>query len=205
MKHGIVPAICVLCMLGLTKGRLLVASERRPEDQSHQGQLSGNSVYQLNSRWTDQDERSGTLQRFRGKPVVLAMIYTSCKDACPMIVADMQSIERAIPQQAREQVQFVLVSFDPEKDTPAQLKSFASSHGLDTKHWTLLTGSDDAVRMLAAALNVRYLKQSSGEFAHSSIITVLDSGGEIRQQQTGLRKDPEKVAAAINELVGSEK
>jgi protein SCO1 len=166
---------------------------------------SGNSVYQLNSRWTDQKGKSTTLIRFQGKPLILAMIYTSCKDACPMIVLEMQAIEKALPQQLRQQTQFALISFDSERDSPAQLRLFEAAHGLDAKHWTLLAGSDDSVRMLAAVLGVRYMKIPSGEFAHSSVITVLDSNGNIQQQQTGLKKDPGEVVSAISSLLAHTK
>ena len=141
------------------------------------------------------------LGRFRGKPLVLAMIYTNCKDICPMIVADMQAIQNALPAPARGQVGFALFSFDPEQDRPAVLKQYASAHGLDAKHWTLLTSSAESVRMLAAVLGIRYKKEPSGEFAHSSVITVLDSGGEIRQQQAGVRKDPGQIAAVLTDLL----
>lgn len=205
MKLALILAICLPCVAGF--GRV-AAREARPQtagDTSGRKPLGGNSIYQLNSRWTDQDGKSTTLGRFQGKPLVLAMIYTSCKDACPMIVVDMQNIEKALPERIREQVGFALISFDPAQDTPAQLKRFGSAHGLDTKRWTLLTGSADAVRLLAAVLGVRYTKVSNGDFAHSSVITILDSGGEIRHQQTGLRKDPGEVTAVITSLLHSAK
>ena len=122
-----------------------------------------------------------------------------------MIVLDMQTIEKALPEQVREQVRFALISFDPERDSPAQLKRFESTHGLDAKHWTLLTGSDNSVRMLAAVLGIRYMKVPSGEFSHSSVITVLDSQGNIRHQQTGLRKDPSEVVSVFSSLLSSTK
>jgi protein SCO1/2 len=172
-------------------------------NRSNQG--SGDSLYQLNSQWTDQNGKSYSLARFQGKPLIVAMIYTSCKDVCPMIILDMQAIEKALPEQAREQTQFALISFDPQRDSPAQLKFFESSHGLNAKHWTLLTGSDDSVRMLAAVLGIRYIKVPSGEFAHSSVITVLDSKGDIQHQQAGLKKDPGEVVSLITRLLSPTK
>jgi protein SCO1/2 len=117
----------------------------------------------------------------------------------------MQAIEKALPQQLREQTQFALISFDPDRDSPAQLKLFEASHGLDAKHWTLLTGSDDSVRMLAAVLGIRYMKIPSGEFTHSSVITVLGSKGDIKQQQNGLKKDPGEVVSVIGRLLNPAK
>ena len=64
--------------------------------QMHAAQpLSGASVYNLSSRWTDQDGKTVELKSLSGKPVVIAMAYTSCKDICPLIVANMVAIEKA--------------------------------------------------------------------------------------------------------------
>lgn len=204
MKHALVIAFCAVSLVH--SGALFAGAgdQHRGAEQSGR-QPGGNSIYLLNSTWTDQDGKTARLSRFQGEPLVLAMIYTSCKDACPMLVLDMQKIENSLPKQAREKAQFALFSFDPDQDSPAQLKRYASDHGLDTTHWTLLTGSDDAVRMLAAALGVRYQKQPNGDFSHSSVITVLDSEGEIRHQQAGIAHSPTEIATVVSDLVSSAK
>jgi protein SCO1/2 len=79
------------------------------------------------------------------------------------------------------------------------------SGSLRRKHWTLLTGLDDSVRTLAAVLGVRYMKIPSGEFAHSSVITVLDSKGNIQQQQAGLKKEHGEVVSVISRLLSPTK
>lgn len=205
MKRTLIFALCATS-LTLTSGiALRVGSQPRAGDENARKPLAGDSIYQLKSMWTDQNGKSALLARFRGKPLVLAMMYTNCKDVCPMIVLDMQEIEAALPEQVRQQVGFALFSFDPQQDSPSQLKQYASAHALDTKRWTLLTGSADSVRMLAAVLGVRYKKESNGDFAHSSVITVLDSEGEIQHQQTGVRKDPAQIAAVLNGLLNHAK
>jgi protein SCO1 len=201
VKYTLLFTICTICLLGPIRVSAQQRAQKNAGVANERNSLSGNSIYQLNSQWTDQYDRAATLQRFQGKPLVLAMIYTSCKDACPMIVVDMQTIEEALPEKVREQVQFALISFNPEQDSPEQLRRFQSTHGLAAKHWTLLTGSENSVRMLAAVLGIHYQKLPSGEFAHSSVVTVLDSKGTIQQQQTGLKKDPGEVVSVISNLL----
>lgn len=205
MKRMLIFAFGVACVIS---GGVALAREGNGQSAaaaSTRTPASGNSIYLLHSEWTDQDGHSIRLTKFQGRPLIVAMIYTSCKDTCPLIVNDMQRIEKALPETARDRVRFALVSFDPAQDSPSQLKSFATAHALDTKRWTLLTGSVESVRMLAAVLGVRYQKQSTGDFAHSSVITVLDSRGEIRHQQTGVRKEPDQVASVVNEILSSGK
>lgn len=205
MKFALILAICMSCLIRLEGSAADGRYSRSLSDNQGINPANGDSIYQLNSRWTDQDGKSTSLARFQGKPLILAMIYTSCKDACPMIVLDMQAIEKTLPEQVREQARFVLISFDPERDSPAQLKRFETAHGLDAKYWKLLTGSGDSVRMLAAVLGLRYTRVPNGEFAHSSVITVLDREGNIKFQQTGLRKDPHEVASVISSLLAQAK
>ena len=118
------------------------------------------------------------------------MVYTSCEATCPLIVADLKRIEASIPAERRGDVGFVLVSLDPERDTPGRLAAWAAATELDPTRWTLLAGTDDAVRELAATLDVRYQRQPDGELAHTNGLTVLDPTGAVaraRAMPRGLR------------------
>jgi protein SCO1 len=158
------------------------------------------SIFNLQSQWTNQTNDKVTLSRFSGHPSVLAMIYTSCKDACPMIVSDMKKIEKSLPHEKARQVQFILVSFDSETDTPKRLLEYAQAHALDLERWTLLTGSQDSVREISAILDVKFKKIGLGDFEHSNVITILNSNGEIKYQQVGLNQDPKNAVDTLEKL-----
>ena len=59
------------------------------------------SIYNLPEKWTNQDGKNIELKELRGKVLVMVMIYTSCKAACPRLVADMRNIEERIPKRNR--------------------------------------------------------------------------------------------------------
>jgi protein SCO1 len=155
------------------------------------------SVYDLDRSWRDQQGRSVHLASLRGRPQVVAMIYTHCTTTCPFTVAEMKRIERESPVNAG----FVLVSLDPARDDPARLATFASERGLDATRWTLLDGSSDAVRELATVLGVRYRRLSPEELAHSNALTVLDASGVVSYQHAGLdaAEDVMKALAALQQ------
>ena len=163
--------------------------------------LSGTSIYNLTSSWTNQDGKPVTLESLRGEPVVVAMAYTSCKDICPMIVADMVAIEDRAKQASITGIRFAFFSLDPAIDTPERLTAYAHDHGLDPAHWTLYHGDDKAVRELAAALGVRYRRDASGGFDHSAIITILDADGTIVAQQPDAQVNTEEMVKKINALL----
>ena len=147
--------------------------------------------------WETDAETTATLADLRGQPVALAMVYADCGTACPMIVHDMKQIGKAAGEVP---LRYVLVTLDPERDTPEHLRNFRGMHQLGDD-WTMLRGSDDAIQTLAALLGVRYRPDVDGSIAHSNLITLLDAGGEIVAQQEGLETDPAPAVAALHEAL----
>jgi len=159
--------------------------------------LADSSLYQLESTWISDVGREIKLGVLRGRPQVVAMFFTHCEYACPILVHEMHQLEQALPPELRNDVDFLLVSFDPERDTPTALAEFRRTHELNVAHWTLLRGQPDDVRELAVLLGVNYQKDARGQFAHSNIITVLDAEGQVVQQFTGLKLPLEEVVKAL--------
>ena len=159
--------------------------------------LSARSIYQLDTRWTDDAGRPFTLTALRGEPVVLAMFFSNCAYACPIIVRDMKTVRDMLPAEARARTRFVLVSFDTERDTPAVLSAYRQRMQLDPDGWVLLHGSPADVQDLAMVLGVKYKKGADGQFAHSSLITVLNGEGEIAFQRSGLQGGTSETAHAV--------
>ena len=164
---------------------------------------SGASLFNLESAWTTQDGATVTLARFAGRPSIVAMGYTTCKDICPAIVADMMWIEKHLPPEAAARVRFAFFSFDSEADTPERLKLYAESHGLDLDRWTLLRADDDAVRELAAALDVPFRPNDQNGFDHAAVISLLNNKGEIVFQQRGTQASSEDLLEKLKGLLST--
>ncbi len=130
----------------------------------------------------------------------MVMIYTSCKAACPRLVADMRNIEAQIPEANLDDLRFVLVSIDPKIDTPERLKAFAKENMMDGEQWTFLQGTESSVQEFANVLAVKYKKISPIDFSHSNIISVFNSQGELIHQQEGLGVDNKETVEAILQL-----
>lgn len=151
--------------------------------------LSEESIYNLNSELLDENGNKIKLESFRGKPVVISMAYTSCAYTCPLIVSQMQQLEKKITEVSKKDIHFVLVSFDPEKDTPATIKAYAKKKNL-SGNWSLLTSkSDKSPREIASVLGIKYSKVEGGDYDHSFIITVLDKEGVPLGRQVGANSD----------------
>jgi len=158
------------------------------------------SIYHLPSTWNTQNNQQIELKDLKGNILVMVMIYTSCQIACPRLVADMKSIESQINKNIKDQVKLILVSIDPERDTPQRLKEFAIENEMDGDQWLFLQGTEKSVRDFANVLAVKYKQISPIDFSHSNIISVFDQLGTLQYQQEGLGVDNKYTIAKIAEL-----
>lgn len=158
--------------------------------------LEDASIYLLENEWETDGGDAVTLASLRGGPVAIAMVYASCGTACPTIVRDMQ----IIGTKADLPMRYVLVTIDPERDTPEKLRDFRAMHKLGDD-WTMLRGTPDDVQALAAVLGVRYRPDPDGTIAHSNLITLLDGEGTIAARQEGLGTDPAAAVASLKTLL----
>lgn len=184
---------CPICKMDL---KAIEPASKVIADQT----ISDDSIFNLTTTWNTEEGETIQLEDLKGKTLVLVMIYTTCKAACPRLVADMRRIETQIPENQLKDLQFVLVSIDPETDTPERLKSFAKENLMDGLHWTFLQGTESSVREFANVLAVKYKQISPMDFSHSNIISVFNSGGELVHQQEGLGVDNKETVKTIIEI-----
>lgn len=165
--------------------------------------LPEDSLWRIGATWQDQRGAERTLEEFRGRVVVTAMIFTHCAYACPRTMNDLIAMREGLPEEIRDQVHWLLVSFDDVRDLPERLAAFAAENKLDDASWTLLHGSPEAVRTWAAAMGVRYKQTVDGAFSHSNRIALLDPNGRVAAQWDGLGVPPEPAVREITALVTS--
>lgn len=138
---------------------------------------TGESIYPLDIPLTDQSGQQLKLDVFRGYPVLISMFYASCPHVCPLTINTIQKTERALTESQRQNLRVLLVSLDPEKDTPALLTDVANRQKVDLSRWKLARIKPADVRKLAAVLDVRFRQQPDGEFNHSTLITLINAEG----------------------------
>jgi protein SCO1/2 len=169
----------------------------------------------------DQEGKSFDLDQTRGSVVVLSPIYTHCPDVCLLTTANMKQIYDRISQLGLEnQVFFVSVSIDPQRDHPDVLYRFAKSFKVDFGHWVFLTGSQEQIDSLAQTLGVYvervyYIdKTPIPETAltipvenipylvnHTDRIFLIDREGNVRALPPGSRADVDETVGLIKALV----
>ncbi|SEI60501.1 Cytochrome oxidase Cu insertion factor, SCO1/SenC/PrrC family [Azotobacter beijerinckii] len=138
----------------------------------------------------DQDgrERRFYSDVLAGRVVLLNVIYTRCKDACPLITRKLREVRTALGEQAGR-VYFVSLSSDPEHDSPEALKAFARQQGADDPNWIFLTGDKANLERVLARLG----QLSQSPEAHS---TLLIAGDVPNKRWSKIRPDAPPAAIA---------
>ena len=186
-------------ILVLFSAILFLSCSQKQEEKSAAKEKTTGSIFVLDSKWQNQDGQELQLKDLKGKNLVVVMIFTSCKTACPILVADMRKIASKIEPKKLKETTMLLISIDPENDTPEVLKAYAKEQKMEGEPWMFLRSDKESVRELANVLAVKYKKISPIVFSHSNIITVFNKNGEMVNQVEGTVKS-EDVAKTINSL-----
>ena len=165
-----------------------------------------NEQVPLDAVFKDEQGREVRLgQFFKGKPVVLSLVYYTCPMLCNQILNGMLSSFRQITFSAGEQFEVVNVSFDP-KDTPAiaaakkqtYIKAYNRAGG--EAAWHFLTGDETNIRRLSDAVGFHYLwDEQTKQFAHASGIMIVTPEGKLARYFYGVEYPPRDLRLGLVE------
>lgn len=119
-------------------------------------------------------------ERSFGQPALLYFGFMTCPDICPTDLAKMARISRQLQQQQGLKVRPIFVTVDPERDTPAKLKTYVQYFAKD---FVGLTGTAQQIARITDAYHVYYKKAPYGDqpgqymMDHSTVLFLLDSQG----------------------------
>jgi protein SCO1 len=129
----------------------------------------------------DVDGKMRSVKDFAGKAVVVFFGYTQCPDACPVTLTEIAQAKKLLGPDG-DKVQGVLITVDPERDTPEVLKAYVANFGPD---FVALRGTPEQVAAVAKDFKVFYKrvegKQPGSYFMdHSAASYVYDQQGRLR-------------------------
>jgi len=151
--------------------------------------------------FTNAEGKPVKLEDFRGKPLVLSMVYTSCYQICPMTTRHLSTVvEKARDAMGEDSFSVVVIGFDTKVDTPDAMQYFANKQGISEKNWNLLSVSEEDLEALSKDLGFLYYPTSSG-YDHLIQATVLDADGKVYRQVYGQVFDTPLLVDPLLELV----
>jgi cytochrome oxidase Cu insertion factor (SCO1/SenC/PrrC family) len=131
----------------------------------------------------------------KGRVVLINFIFTNCPDACPMVTHKLMQVRNMMVPAIKDDVWFISVSVDPERDTPEAMKEFAQKQGVDESRWLFLTGDKKNLEFIVKRLG-QYTQEVE---AHS---TLMLAGNDRTRHWTRVMPmvPPEGVAQQLRAL-----
>ncbi len=136
--------------------------------------VSANMVNQHNATFTPAD--------WRGQWDLVFFGFTNCPDICPNTLHQLKTTLGQLPPEQQSEVNVTLVSVDPDRDQPQQLKRYIDY--FDPRYHAV-TGADADIAKLARSLAVAYEVAEhapddiSYEVSHSAAVLVVDPAGKL--------------------------
>jgi len=144
----------------------------------------------LDLTFTNQDGKEVNLAKsYPGKVLVISTIYTSCPlpDMCPRLTVDFANLAGEMPYELKDYVQFILVSFDPQRDTPDVLKAFGQQRGINFEQTDLLRGDIDQTRELmenSLQIPLEVNPETNMIVTHAMMLDIINRDGYIVVERT---------------------
>ena len=126
-----------------------------------------------------------TLAHFRGKPLIVSLVYTGCADVCPLVIENLAAASGVAEATfGRGSFNILTVGFDTKRDTPDRMRSFARQHHAGGENWLFAAADATTVDRLASAVGFDFAA-SAGGFDHPAQVTVVDKEGRVYSQIYG--------------------
>lgn len=140
--------------------------------------IPADSLYGLPVTLTDAQGVKFDWREMAGKPVLVTMFYGDCASACPVLI---ESLQRTIAelQPKPGSLKVLMVSLNPQHDTPASLGHLMHMHKIDAGVFRLAVAADEGqTRAMAAALQIKYRQLDNGEISHNTRVSLLNASGQ---------------------------
>jgi protein SCO1 len=129
----------------------------------------------------DQDGQRFDTRSLQGRWHILFFGFTACPDICPTTLSDMRRLFSQLPKETRDQLQLVLITADPARDTPQQLKTYLDYY---RGGFNGLTGDMEQLQRLSRALGLPFVpaSETQGDYSvsHSGNLALVGPDGTLR-------------------------
>jgi len=129
----------------------------------------------------DSKERVYSFSEFDDKYVAITFVYTACTGVCPQLEMNFAQVYDGIPSEyIEDDIIFLTISFDPERDDPETLERYRMFFGSDGDTWRMARiNEQDELKSLLDEFGVIVIPDGEGDFAHNSAFYLVDRDGKL--------------------------
>src|SRR2546427_8971735 len=121
----------------------------------------------------------------KGKSVAINVMYTSCKDECPLETARLAQVQQLLGERMGKDIFFYSITIDPKRDKPEVLKAYAQKYGVGPG-WLFLTGKEEDIRLATKKLGLSRVRDSVSKHRHSGSLMVGNEPAGLRMRNSAV-------------------
>ena len=141
------------------------------------------------------------LADYRGKPLIISLIYTSCHHICPTTTKHLDKVVgKARSALGDNSFNVITVGFDTANDTADAMRIFARQQSVKANNWDFLAGDKNTIATLSKALGFQFYASPNG-FDHLLQATLLNKDGIVYRQIYGMQFDTPHLVEPLKQLV----
>jgi protein SCO1/2 len=136
----------------------------------------------------------------KGKSVAINVMYTSCKDECPLETARLVQVQRLLGERMGKDIFFYSITIDPKRDKPEVLKAYAQKYGVGPG-WLFLTGKEEDIKLATKKLGLSRVRDAASKDGHSASLMVGNEPSGLWMRNSAV-DNPQFLATTIGNFLG---
>jgi protein SCO1/2 len=141
------------------------------------------------------------LSDYRGKPLVIDMIYTHCPLVCATKTRNLDALKLSRDALGADSFSVLTIGFDTENDTPEAMDDFAKRMDVKLPNWEFVSADSDTIKKLSKDLGFIFFPSPGGGFDHITQTTFIDAQGRVYQQIYGDEFDNRTLLEPLKNMI----
>ncbi len=143
------------------------------------------------------------LSDYRGKPLVIDMIYTHCPFVCEIKTRNLDALKLSREAFGNDSFAVLTIGFDSANDTPEAMGNFIKRIRMDTKlpNWEFVSADADTIKNLSKDLGFVFTPSPNGGFDHITQTTFIDGKGKVYQHVYGEEFDNKTLLEPLKNMI----
>ncbi|MDD5299366.1 MAG: SCO family protein [Gallionella sp.] len=149
----------------------------------------------------DRSGRTVRISDYRGKPLVISMIYTHCPTICLTTTRNLNILKLSQEGLGADSFGVLTVGFDTENDTPEVMGDFAKRMDVNLPNWEFVSADRDTIKKLSKDLGFVFFPADEGGFNHIAQTTLVDRQGKVNLHIYGDEFDNKTLLEPLKNLI----